>query len=140
MRSFYKFTAIAGIITLVFAALTSTAQAQSQAAVTARVVSATPLIQPNQNYPTAFNVVYEYAGRLYSVQLPNDPGAYVQLQVLPQTMYAPPPVMYHQPYYANSYVNPYLYPAIGIGLGYAAYRGGSLGHHGYAVRSGHGHH
>jgi uncharacterized protein YcfJ len=36
-----------------------------------------------ENRTTAYNVVYEYAGKQYSVQMPNDPGQYVQLQVTP---------------------------------------------------------
>jgi len=31
----------------------------------------------------AYNVQYEYAGRTYSVQMPHDPGAYLQVQVSP---------------------------------------------------------
>jgi uncharacterized protein YcfJ len=31
----------------------------------------------------AYNVQYEYAGRTYNVQMPHDPGAYVQVQVSP---------------------------------------------------------
>jgi uncharacterized protein YcfJ len=31
----------------------------------------------------AYNVVYEYAGKQYSVQMPNDPGPTVQLQISP---------------------------------------------------------
>jgi uncharacterized protein YcfJ len=32
---------------------------------------------------TGYNVVYEYAGRQYSVQMPNDPGPWIKLQVTP---------------------------------------------------------
>jgi uncharacterized protein YcfJ len=36
-----------------------------------------------ENRPVAYNVVYEFGGRQYSVQMPNDPGPTVQLQVTP---------------------------------------------------------
>lgn len=36
-----------------------------------------------ENRVVAYNVQYEYAGRTYSVQMPHDPGAYVQVQVSP---------------------------------------------------------
>jgi uncharacterized protein YcfJ len=32
---------------------------------------------------TGYNVVYEYAGRQYSVQMPQDPGQWIKLQVTP---------------------------------------------------------
>ena len=31
----------------------------------------------------AYNVVYEYAGKQYSVQMPNDPGPHIALQIVP---------------------------------------------------------
>ncbi len=36
-----------------------------------------------ENRTVAYNVVYEYAGKQYSVQMPNDPGPTVQLQITP---------------------------------------------------------
>jgi uncharacterized protein YcfJ len=36
-----------------------------------------------ENRLSAYNVVYEYAGKQYSVQLPQDPGPTIQLQVTP---------------------------------------------------------
>src|SRR5450830_777303 len=36
-----------------------------------------------ENRTVAYNVVYEYAGKQYSVQMPNDPGPNIQLQVSP---------------------------------------------------------
>lgn len=36
-----------------------------------------------ENRTTGYNVVYEYAGKQYSVQMPTDPGAFVRLQVIP---------------------------------------------------------
>jgi len=46
-----------------------------------------------ENRTVAYNVVYEYAGRQYSTQMPNDPGQYVRLSVTP-VGYAPPPPQY----------------------------------------------
>ncbi len=36
-----------------------------------------------ENKPIAYNVVYEFNGKQYQVQMPNDPGAFVSLQVTP---------------------------------------------------------
>lgn len=36
-----------------------------------------------ENRTSGYNVVYEYAGFKYSVQLSNDPGRYIPLQVMP---------------------------------------------------------
>jgi uncharacterized protein YcfJ len=36
-----------------------------------------------ENRTVGYNVVYEFSGRQYSVQMPNDPGPTVQLQVTP---------------------------------------------------------
>ena len=163
MHQLNLFKAISAFTLLTLAALAGNAQAQSQSeqgALIGRVISSTPLVQPNQSQPIAYNVVYEYAGKHYNVQMPRDPGSFVQLQVTPvgsqqtqqfeqsvsipapviqpqtvyvppvqQVVYAPQPVVYQQPYY----VNPYIYPAIGIGLGYAAYRGGYFAHRPHVV-------
>lgn len=92
----------------------------------------------------AYNVVYEYAGKQYSVQMPNDPGPNIALQIAPAGASAPavppPPQVVQQapvyvqpepifvtrqfyPYYAP---RPYLAP-ISIDLGFG-YRGGHPGH------------
>ncbi len=42
-----------------------------------------------ENRTMAYNVVYEFAGKQYSVQMPQDPGPTVRLQITPV---APPPV------------------------------------------------
>ncbi|WP_332813328.1 glycine zipper 2TM domain-containing protein [Ramlibacter sp.] len=42
-----------------------------------------------ENRAVSYNVVYEYAGRQYSVNMPHDPGPTVQLQVTPVGV--PPP-------------------------------------------------
>jgi uncharacterized protein YcfJ len=54
-----------------------------------------------ENRTAGYNVVYEFGGRQYNVQMPNDPGPYVQLQVTPvgaqqqpvQNMGIPAPVI-----------------------------------------------
>lgn len=46
-----------------------------------------------ENRTVAYNVTYEYAGKQYSVQMPQDPGPYVRLQITPvggSTSAAPP--------------------------------------------------
>ena len=92
-----------------------------------------------ENQTAYYNVVYEYAGKQYSVQMPQDPGAFIPLQVTPantmpqsyappatapQAVYTQPPqVLYSQPpvvvappvvTYSNSYYpdsNYYAQPA-----------------------------
>lgn len=95
--------------------------------------------------PVAYHVVYEFAGKQYSVRMPNDPGPTVQLQISPvgsspqatanatyvQPVYdqanyivMAPPVYsgYYQPgYYQPNYVVPL---ALGLGLGYLSSYGG----------------
>ncbi len=100
-----------------------------------------------ENRTSGYNVVYEYNGKQYNVQMPNDPGQFVQLQVTPvgttshstqgtnmsipapviqpivhQQVVAAPQVIYAQPpvIYARPYY-PVIYPAINIGFGW---RGG----------------
>lgn len=88
-----------------------------------------------ENRPVAYNVVYEYAGKQYSVQMPNDPGPSIQLQVTPvgaatqmteppmNGTYAPPlygqpaPVYVVPPVQRGYYANPYYAP-IGVELDY----------------------
>ena len=93
--------------------------------------------------PMAYNVVYEYAGKQYSVQMPQDPGPTIQLQIAPvgvnsQAPAPSNPITYQQPaygqpsqvmitpqVYSGTYVQPY-YPPVGIelDLGYGGgYRG-----------------
>ena len=58
-----------------------------------------------ENRTVAYNVVYEYAGRQYTTQMPQDPGPFVRLSVTPvfnpppppPSRYAPPPQVYYQP-------------------------------------------
>ncbi len=98
-----------------------------------------------ENRLIGYQVVYEYAGKQYTVQLPQDPGSTIALQVSPvtvanapvapatlimnpppvaqpQVIYAPPPpptVVYGSPFY---YGNPYPF-STSINLGWG-YRGG----------------
>ncbi len=46
-----------------------------------------------ENRTVAYDVVYEYAGRQYRTQMPQDPGRFVRLSVTPVDS-APPPVQY----------------------------------------------
>ncbi len=45
-----------------------------------------------ENRTTGYQVVYEYAGKQYSVQMPQDPGPSIQLQVAPVQQILPRPV------------------------------------------------
>jgi len=89
----------------------------------------------------AYNVVYEYAGRQYTVQMPQDPGPTLQLQVTPVgSMPAtanvtaqvenydvePAQVIVTQPAYPVYYPQPY-YPPVSLNLG-LGYWGGYYGH------------
>ena len=74
-----------------------------------------------ENRLSSYTVVYEYAGKQYSVQMPYDPGPTVKLQVSPMDS-APAqgsgPVSYVQPYaqpvqpYAQPYTQPYVQPPV----------------------------
>jgi uncharacterized protein YcfJ len=44
-----------------------------------------------ENRTVAYHVVYEYAGRQYTTQMPQDPGRYVRLSVTPVGALPPPP-------------------------------------------------
>ena len=89
----------------------------------------------------AYNVVYEYAGRQYSVQLPNDPGPTIQLQVSPvgsmnqspaytapvatlPPAYSAPAVVETQVIYQPYYPRTVMYPPIRLNFDY-----GHWGHH-----------
>lgn len=98
-----------------------------------------------ENRTMGYNVVYEFGGRQYTVQMPNDPGPTIALQVTPvgasQPMTAPagPVTSYQQAYppavieqstqviMAPGYYNrPYYAPPVGVelNLGYGeGYRG-----------------
>lgn len=95
-----------------------------------------------ENRLVGYNVVYEYAGKTYNVQLPQDPGPTIAIQVTPVGMAAPapaaptqapvvsPPVIYSQPQVV--YVPPPVYyrpwpVTTSIHMGWGWYGGG--GHH-----------
>lgn len=74
-----------------------------------------------ENRPVAYNVVYEFGGKQYSVQMPNEPAPTLQLQVTPVntiSQMAPPlrtvtyaqPVYQQQPYVASEPQVYYTYP------------------------------
>ena len=102
-----------------------------------------------ENRLVGYNVVYEYAGKTYNVQLPQDPGPTIPLQIAPAGMqaaapavttavapqpavvYAQPPVVYSQPsvIYAPApmYYNPWPVTT-SINLGWGWYGGGGRRH------------
>jgi uncharacterized protein YcfJ len=103
-----------------------------------------------ENRAVAYNVVYEFAGKQYSTQLPHDPGPTLALQIGPagatsnvqQQSYAadipvysdaPPQVVTQQvvpayPVYPVYYPRPYYYPPISLDLGFGYWGGGHRGH------------
>lgn len=102
-----------------------------------------------ENRLVGYTVVYEYAGKQYTVQLPQDPGPTLQLQISPAGLQATPPmapttvvtqpapVVYTQPTVVYSqppvvYAPPPVYyrpwpVTTSINLGWGWYGGG--GHH-----------
>ncbi len=81
-----------------------------------------------ENRTVAYNVVYEYAGKQYSVQMPNDPGPNIQLQVSPVGVVSqattPEPVttIITQPQYPVYIERPY-YPPVSVDLGFGYWGG-----------------
>ena len=85
-----------------------------------------------ENRVVGYNVVYEFAGRQYAVQMPNDPGPTLQLQVTPVGMSNPTnaPTTYQQPVYNQpatvivappayrGYNNRPYYPPVGVELNF----------------------
>jgi uncharacterized protein YcfJ len=75
-----------------------------------------------------YNVVYEFGGRQYTVQMPNDPGPTIALQVSPvgqvaQTPLAPVqvqpgPTTYIAVQPPRAYYGPYFYPPLVIPFGF----------------------
>ncbi|MGH6638637.1 MAG: glycine zipper 2TM domain-containing protein [Polaromonas sp.] len=61
-----------------------------------------------ENRPSHYNVVYEYQGTQYNVQMASDPGPYVRLQVTPVGAMppAPQPVQPAQPAQPQTYIQP----------------------------------
>ena len=113
-----------------------------------------------ENRTLHYDVVYEYADKRYSIQMPNDPGQYVRLQVTPvgtlpppataQTyqpyqQYQQPNVVYSQPttvyvqpaptvVYAPPYYQQPYYAPIGMSLNLGYSRGYGYGGHGGGYR------
>jgi uncharacterized protein YcfJ len=97
-----------------------------------------------ENRLVGYNVVYEYAGKQHSVQLPQDPGPTIQLQVTPvavaqavapapvvisphQTVVTQPSVVYVPAPVYRSY--PPIYTNLNFGWGWrSGYYGGSHRH------------
>lgn len=76
-----------------------------------------------ENRTVAYDVVYEYAGRQYRTQMPQDPGRYVRLNVSPADAMPPPPPPVVYPSYRPQVQ--YVEPATRITIGttyYPAYR------------------
>jgi uncharacterized protein YcfJ len=76
-----------------------------------------------------YQVVYEFGGRQYSVQMPSDPGPTIALQVSPVgagfPSQAPPAAVFVQPTttyitvpMARSYYGPAYYPPVRLNFGY----------------------
>jgi uncharacterized protein YcfJ len=51
-----------------------------------------------ENRIAAYNVTYEYAGKQYTVQMPNDPGPTIRVQVTPVGAIQSAPPVYSRPY------------------------------------------
>lgn len=105
-----------------------------------------------ENRTVGYNVVYEYAGKQYSVQMPNDPGPTIALQVsavgantqgavinAPPVFVAQQPVITRQVYTQQPvivrappvYYVPHYNPVpLTIGLGFGYWGGGYGGHGG----------
>ena len=108
-----------------------------------------------ENRTLHYDVVYEYADKRYNIQMPNDPGQYVRLQVTPVGTLPPPaPAQTYQPYqqyqqpnvvysqpttvylqpapvmiYPAPYPRPYYAPiGMSLNLGYSRGFGGGHGH------------
>ncbi len=111
-----------------------------------------------ENRVVAYNVTYEYAGKQYAVQMPNDPGPYLPISITPAgaqapapapatvvstapQVIAPPPVLVAPPvvvapppvypYYGPYYgpaYGPYYGPYYGTGIS-LRWSSGGWGHH-----------
>ncbi len=107
-----------------------------------------------ENRVVAYNVTYEYAGKQYAVQMPNDPGQYVPITIspagttpppapaqvvttvaTPPVVVAPPPVVvappvypYYGPNYGPYYGPGYYGPSYGTGISFR-WSSGGWGHH-----------
>lgn len=96
-----------------------------------------------ENRTVAYDVVYEYAGRQYRTQMPQDPGRFVRLNVTPADAMPPPPVVYPSYQPQTQYVEPSTRITIGTTY-YPSYPGTRWGpgysqnprHDGYYDRRG----
>ena len=97
-----------------------------------------------ENRPVAYNVLYEFAGKQYTVQMPYDPGPTIRLQITPlgastqmtepantaaypPPAYAQPPnIVQAPPVYPGYYARP-NYPPVGVELDFR-YGDGYRGH------------
>jgi uncharacterized protein YcfJ len=79
-----------------------------------------------ENRTVAFDVVYEYAGRQYRTQMPQDPGRFVRLNVTPADAMPPPPVVYPSYRPQTQYVEPSTRITIGTTY-YPSYPGNRWG-------------
>lgn len=57
--------------------------------IVAQPVTSCTLQLSYENRVTAYNVVYEYAGKQYSIQLPNDPGPMLPIRISPSVAVTP---------------------------------------------------
>jgi len=87
---------------------------EGQPTVVQNVQTCTP-VTSQQNKLAYFDVKYEFAGKQYSVQMPNDPGPFINVSISPQidTQLVPSPAVISPPP-AVVYVAP-TYPAPGVG-------------------------
>ena len=93
-----------------------------------------------ENRPVSYDVVYEYAGRQYRVQMPQDPGPYVRVNVTPVDAMPPPPPAVTYPYPAYRPQVQYVEPATRITIGTQFYPYGGravVPVHGYRWGPGH---
>ena len=92
-----------------------------------------------ENRTVAYHVLYEFGGKQYSVQMPQDPGPTINLQVSPlgsadPNQAAPASVQYTQPVsvaptvvYAQPYYTQPAYPPVSLDFGFG-YWGGRRWH------------
>lgn len=97
-----------------------------------------------ENRTVAYNVIYEFAGKQYSVQMPQDPGPFVKLQITPigaqqstlgptsaveapayiaQSTFAPPPTVFYVSPYPDVFVRPTYGVRLHYGHGYTRHGG-----------------
>ena len=93
-----------------------------------------------ENRTVGYNVVYEFGGRQYAVQMPNDPGPSIAVQVSPVggglAPQMPPVAVVEQPTtryvtvpVARAYYSPFYYPPVVLPFGF--YGQGQVQRHGH---------